>query len=204
MRKLILVAIALPLLGCNPEPLGPGGGPVASQSDLGLVTRGDSLTKGGYAAWRDGSLSYYVFVSEARFPANGTMVWLAYGAYDSETFESAFYGSGYVSPKDVVGSGQGFLRLSTSTDPTVYPDFDLSDHPGGAIDLVWNAIPQTSWRWHETGTVDLGPWIIKYTTGYTSRDAEVAGSLLGMSVPAGATGNLWQTVDHGMVLQPGN
>ena len=204
MRKTALLLVPLSLAACDREPIAPdiagsGGAPAPS-----LIARDDSITKGAYASWQDGQLSHWVFVSETRMPGSGAQVWLSYGAWDAATYVFAFYGSGFISPDAVQGSGQGILRLRTNIDPAAYPGFGLFNHAGGPIEIVWQAVPRTAWRWHEVGGAQVGPVVIKYNSGSTTRDATAEGDIAGMPIPSTASASLWMNLSHSMLLQPGN
>ncbi len=176
---------------------GGGGGPGGRT----LLYRSDSLSRIASASWYDGTLSYYVFVTESQNPGTRT-AYFGYGAYDPWTYQTAFWGGGQIPASDVTGSGIGDLRVRTNT--AAIPGFYFFNDSGGPVDIVWKQVPQTKFKMHFTGRFEWPPFLFVGEGRDMGRTATASGTFAWRVIPASVQASMYQALAHSMVfLVPG-
>ena len=211
-RTLSLAALSLTaaLAACSETATAPKDAPtlnagLGNAQQQGLVSRGDSLSKMGYAQWYDGAIQYFVFVMETQMPGTRTAT-IGYGATDWTNPwwpVTLFLGYGPIPPADVTGSGLGSIAVRTNTGTGADPAFLHENDPGGIVDVTLRQVPQSAFRMHEAGRFEWPPFVFVYNTSSQWRQASAAGTVVGHVLPESVEASLSQAWGHSMVLLTG-
>ena len=198
MRLHALFLMGILVAACDGHPFAPIDQAPTLGATAGLQTQSDSMVKTAYAFWEADSIQHFVQVAEGTIDGQRG-VWLGYSGYDY-SWQEVYRGYGPIPAKDVTGSGIGALHVRTNTSPEANPDFFHSNDPGGIVDVAWNQIPQTAWKYHEVGRFEALPFVFTYNTTSQQRDARVEGVVVGRVVPDSVGAYLGLAIARNMVL----
>ena len=161
-----------------------------------LLYRSDSLSRIASVSWFDGTLNYYVFVSESQMPGTRT-AFLGFGAYDT-WYQTMFFGYGTIPAKDVTGSGIGDLRVRTNT--AADSGFFVFNAPLGQVDVTWKQVPQTHFKMHFNNSFEWPPLLFVAEGRDQGRTATVSGTFASLAIPDGLQGSMYQSLAHSRVF----
>jgi hypothetical protein len=203
----VVLALGIALAACSEQPTAPTqnlnlASVSASDSVPGgrLLYRSDSLSRIGSISWFDGTLFYYVFVSESQMPGTRT-AFFGYGAYDL-WYNTRFFGFGEIPASDVTGSGIGNLRVRTNT--AAIPGFVVFNDSGGPVDITWRQVPHTAFKMHFAGRNEWPPLLFVGEARDMGRSATATGTFAWRAIPDSVQASMYQAIAHSMVfLMPG-
>ncbi len=165
-----------------------------------LLYRSDSLSRSAYASWFDGTLYYYVSVTESQMPGTRT-AFLGYGAY-TPWYQTAFYGYGTIPASDVTGSGIGDLRVRTNTAGN--PGFFVYNDSGGPVDITFRQVPGGGFRYQRTWRNEWPPLLFIGNARDLGRQATATGTFAWRTIPDSVQASMYQAMAHSEVfLMPG-